>query len=133
MYEYLIPIADDSDFSLARLEVSLKQFYGQNEDRTINIERFGEDKIVVLVERFPFYLNVSDAPEVPFESAEMAAHWTGDPSGKERLQNCSRRIEMYADGRDPSMAYFNDSLYILGEIEKFDGAFIFDPMQGSFI
>jgi hypothetical protein len=67
------------------------------------------------------------------ESAELAQLWKGEAADVDRLRNCSRRIEMYAEKPDPNMDYFNDSLFIIGEVEKFDGVYIFDPLQGGFV
>jgi hypothetical protein len=132
MYEHLILIAFDSDFDFYRLTRYLKDFYARTDKRTINIELQG-DTLIVLVEKYPFYLLLSDEPQVLIESGEMAEAWTGDPEEKKRIAQSGRRLEMRTDRPDPDMRYFNDSLYILEAVEEFDGIYIFNPQSGEFV
>lgn len=40
---------------------------------------------------------------------------------KEKLKLCSKRFDISGSDDDYNMDYFNDSLFILGQIEKFNG------------
>jgi hypothetical protein len=132
MYEHLILITFDSDFDYFRLTKYLKDFYARTDKRKVNIELQG-DTLIVLVEKYPFYLLLSDEPHVLEESAEMAEAWTGDPAEKSRIAQSGRRLEMRTDRPDPEMKYFNDSLYILEAVEEFDGVYIFNAASGEFV
>lgn len=132
MYEHLILIAFDSDFDFYRLTKYLKDFYARTDKRKVNIELQG-DTLVLLVERYPFYLLLSDEPHVLEESVEMAEAWTGEASEKSRIAQSGRRLEMRTDHPDPEMKYFNDSLYILEAVEEFDGIYIFSTASGEFV
>lgn len=132
MYEYLILISDTSDFSMEGLEQNLRSFYARNEDRKVGIERI-DDEITVAIKNFPFFIELSGAPHVLEESAEIAESWKGNPAEKSKIAACSRRLEMHAQGQDFNMDYFNDSLYILGEMETFEGIYVYDPGQDSFV
>ena len=129
-YEYIIPLAADSDASLAGLKEKLDKSYAK-ESRPYSI-RMGEGFICLKVDHWTMEIGWSEEAHVLEESrelSEIAEYVDKNSDAYQALQGAHRRFETSASP-DPNMDYFNDSLYVLEAIESFSGVFVFDPHQG---
>lgn len=128
-YSYLAFIAPTSDASLIALKNNLETFYERPiienkpeillEDNQINI---------IFDDEYRLYIAFSEEEYVNEEALEIAEEqqldWNENTFDKAKLATCHKRFEIWGDD-DFDMDYFNDSLFIVEEIEKFTDVIIF--------
>ena len=129
-YKYTIFIHPDSDAGIATFKDKLFAFYENTEIKDKpTIELDGLNLIIAFSDRYSFYLKLNDEDYVNEEAKEFANElkldWNEEPFDAEKLRNCQKRFEMHGDP-DFDMDYFNDSLFILEQIEDFSEIIIFD-------
>lgn len=129
-YSYLILLSDQSNATIERLYNKLKDFY-QKDTRDIKIV-LEENEITIMFNNWNLYIGYSDEEYVLEESKEMAVNSAKGKPEQEKIAGCKARFEMSADP-DPNMDFFNDSCYVLEEIEKFNAVYVFDSNDSSFI
>ena len=82
----------------------------------------------IALNNYNFYITLVTASHVAVEAREIAEQfeedWSGNPYDKEQLKQSTVRLDFYGDP-DADMEYFNDSLFIIGQIEKTGNAIIF--------
>ncbi|PZR22645.1 MAG: hypothetical protein DI535_25700 [Citrobacter freundii] len=126
-YQYLAFIQPDSDAEPGKLKHYLESFYagGVRPPQIILTDKL----ITVAFDSYNFRIHYSDEPHVAVEAAELAedsdADWSEKHFDKEKLKSSSKRFELSGDP-DYDMDYFNDSLYIVEIIEKFNGVIVFN-------
>lgn len=83
---------------------------------------------IALNKNYNFYITLVTASHVATEARETAEQlekdWAGESYDKEELKQATARLDFYGDD-DTDMEYFNDSLFILEEIEKLGNTIIF--------
>jgi hypothetical protein len=128
-YSYLAFITPTSDASLIALKNNLDTFYAKPlienkpeivlEDNQISI---------IFSDEYRLYIAFSQEEYVNEEALEIAAEqkldWNENPFDKTTLETCHKRFEIWGDD-DFDMDYFNDSLFVVEEIEKFSDVIIF--------
>lgn len=128
-YSYLAFIAPASDASLIVLKNNLETFYEKPaienkpeivlEDNQINI---------IFDDEYRLYIAFSEEEYVNEEALEFAQEyktdWNETTFDKAKLETCYKRFEVWGDD-DFDMDYFNDSLFVIEEIEKFSDVIIF--------
>jgi len=128
-YSYLAFLQPSSNGNLLVLKQNLETFY---EKQTVadKPEITLDDNLITLVfnEEYEFHVFFSDEEHVNQEAKELAEEyefdWNENPFDKEKLKTCIKRFEVWGDD-DFDMDYFNDSLFIIDEIEKFTDVIIF--------
>lgn len=126
-YQYFALIHNDSNADINVLKENLDVFYSKTSKKpTISLT---DKELKISFTDFDFQIYLSEEKSVLEESVEMADDFKVDYSemefDKEKVKTCSKRFEISADD-DFDMEYFNDSLFILEQIEKFNGITIFN-------
>lgn len=128
-YSYLAFIAHTSDASLIALKNNLETFYKRPvienkpeiilEDNQINI---------IFDDEYQLYIAFSEEEYVNEEALEIAQEqqldWNENTFDKTALETCRKRFEIWGDD-DFDMDYFNDSLFVIEQIEQFSDVIIF--------
>jgi hypothetical protein len=122
-YQYFALIQPESDADIKTLKENLDAFYAKSSKKP-NISLV-DKTITIAFDNFTFKIYLSDDDSVIEESVEMAddfkTDYTYNEFDKEKLKLCSKRFDISGSNEDYNMDYFNDSLFILGQIEKFSG------------
>ncbi|WP_456313052.1 hypothetical protein [Pseudomonas shirazensis] len=129
-YSYLAFIEPSSNAGIETLKNHLEDFYAKpviTEKPTITVEN---NQIEILFDdEYRLYVFLSEEDHINEEAQEFAIEyeldWNENTFDKEKLKTCKKRFEIWGD-EDFDMDYFNDSLYIIEQIEKFDGVIIFN-------
>lgn len=126
-YRYLAFIQPGSDADLHVLKSSLEEFYAKGVHPPSI--RLADKTITVAFDSYNFFIHLSDEPHVIKEAIEIAddslTDWNDKHFNKDILKISNRRFEMWGE-RDDDMDYFNDSLFIVGIIEQFNGITVFN-------
>lgn len=125
-YSYMVYILPESDLTLASLKEKLEKFFSLNKSLKI---KYSEKQIILTFEDgYSFNIILNENDYVKVESQEMSEYkkldYNDHPFDKEKLKKSSSRLELWGD-EDYDMEYFNESLYILKEIETFKNIVIF--------
>ncbi|KQO25056.1 hypothetical protein ASF10_07760 [Flavobacterium sp. Leaf82] len=128
-YSYLAFITPDSNASLIALKNNLETFYNKSETADKPEIVLDNDQIeLVFKDEYRLYIAYSQEEYVNEEALELAEEheldWNENIIDKAKLQTCNKRFEIWGDD-DFDMDYFNDSLYIIEQIENFDDVIIF--------
>lgn len=128
-YSYLAFVQDSSNADIHALKNYLEDFYAQTETNNrpaITIENNQID--IVFNDEYSLYALFSDEEYINEEAQEFAeeyeADWNENIFDREKLKTCKKRFEIWGDD-DFDMNYFNDSLFIIEQIEKFNDVIIF--------
>lgn len=128
-YSYLAYIQPKSNGDLFLLKENLESFY-DNETTAERPEITLDDNQINITfdDGYQFYIFFSEGEHVNQEAKEIAEEfeldWNETPFDKEKLKTCQKRFEVWGDD-DIDMDYFNDSLFVIEQIEKFAGVIIF--------
>ena len=122
-YQYFALIQPDSNADILALKENLDAFYSKLSNKpTISLQ---DKNITIAFGSFTFQIFLSEDDSVLEESIEMADDFKTDYAenefDKEKLKRCSKRFDISGSDDDYDMDYFNDSLFILEQIEKFKG------------
>jgi len=127
-YRYFALVQPDSNADITTLKENLDTFYSKSSKKPCILLR--DKEIEILFDNFTFTISFSDSDWVIEESIEMADDFDTDYNlndiDKEKLKLCSKRFDITGSDADANMDYFNDSLFILSQIEKFTGVTILD-------
>ena len=127
-YRYFALIQPDSNADVTTLKENLDTFYSKSSKKPSILLR--DKEIEILFDNFTFTISFSDSDWVIEESIEMADDFDTDYNlndiDKDKLKLCSKRFDITGNRADANMDYFNDSLFILSQIEKFTGVTILD-------
>jgi len=129
-YSYLAFITPSSNAALPLLKSNLQAFYERpviDNKPEIVLE---EDQInLIFNDEYRLYIAFSEEEYVNEEALEIAAEqkldWNETSFDKAKLETCYKRFEVWGDD-DFDMEYFNDSLFVIEQIEKFDDVIIFN-------
>lgn len=128
-YSYLAFIAPTSDGNLIALKNNLETFYKSVTENKPEILLENEQINLVFEDNYRLYIAFSEESYVNEEALEIAAEskldWNETAFDKAKLETCNKRFEVWGDD-DFDMEYFNDSLYIIEEIERFNDVVIFN-------
>ncbi|KAF2517014.1 hypothetical protein [Flavobacterium foetidum] len=128
-YSHLAFLPPSSNADLAVLKNHLETFYARPviTDKP-KIILNGKQITVTFKDGYNFYIYLSEEKHVNQEALEIAEDleedWNEKPFDKEKLKASNKRFELWGD-QDFDMDYFNDSLFIVNQIEKFDDVIIF--------
>lgn len=128
-YSYLAFITPDSDANLIDLKNNLEIFYARPviEDKP---EIVLENNQITIIFNDEYRLNIAFSNEeyVNEEAIGIAQEhqldYNENTFDKTKLETCYKRFEVWGDD-DFDMDYFNDSLFVIEEIEKFNDVIIF--------
>ncbi|OMQ11732.1 hypothetical protein [[Flexibacter] sp. ATCC 35103] len=128
-YSYLAFITPGSDASLITLKNNLETFYEKSEIENKPEIVLNDQQIdIVFDDEYQFYIAFSQEEYVNEEALELAQEneldWNENVIDKAKLETCHKRFEIWGDD-DFDMDYFNDSLFIIEQIEKFNDVIIF--------
>ncbi|QSW88124.1 hypothetical protein J0383_17880 [Flavobacterium endoglycinae] len=127
-YSYSAYITPSSNADITVLKDYLEDFY-QEENPEILLSN-NEIKIT-FDDEYNFYIYLATEEHVNQEALEIADDLETDFNenlyDKEKLKASKKRFEMWGDP-DFDMDYFNDSLFIIEQIEKFNDIIIFQNM-----
>ncbi len=129
-YSYLAFIAPTSNAQLDTLKTYLQEFYSRpvfqaKEQPEISLSR--QKITVTFKDGYRFYIHLSKQKHIQEEATEFLEEkhdYAEQSFDKQLLATCTQRFEIHGDD-DYDIDYFNDSLYILEEIEKFTDIIIF--------
>lgn len=129
-YQYFGIIPNDSKASLEGIEKNLKAFYekstGSEGKPTITLK--AKEINISFPSGYQFNIGLSDEEHVHAEAQELAedfkVDWNEKSIDKQVIETSRARFEMSAD-EDFDMDYFNDSLFIVEQLEKEDGVVVF--------
>lgn len=128
-YSYLAFITKNSDANLIALKNNLEAFYEPVTENKPEIVLESDQINLVFEDNYRLYIAFSDEAYVNEEALEIAAEhkfdWNENSFDKAKLETCNKRFEVWGDD-DFDMEYFNDSLYIIEEIERFNDVIIFN-------
>ncbi|MFZ0597769.1 MAG: hypothetical protein WAM46_12385 [Flavobacterium sp.] len=128
-YSYLAFIAPNSDANLIALKNNLDAFYEPVTENKPAIVLKSDQINLVFEDDYRLYIEFSEEAYVNEEALEIAAEhkfdWNENSFDKAKLETCNKRFEVWGDD-DFDMEYFNDSLYIIEEIERFSDVIIFN-------
>lgn len=127
-YSYSAYITPSSNADITVLKDYLEDFY-QEENPEILLS---DNEIKITFDNeYNFYIYLATEEHVNQEALEIADDLETDFNenlyDKEKLKASKKRFEMWGDP-DFDMDYFNDSLFIIEQIEKFNDIIIFQNM-----
>ncbi|HEY1193779.1 hypothetical protein [Flavobacterium sp.] len=128
-YSYSAYILPSSNATILALKEYLEEFYqkSDHEDQP-DIDLRDNQITLIFNDEYRFYIYLSEEKHVNEEALEIAedleTDWNEEPFDKQKLKTAQKRFELWGD-EDFDMDYFNDSLFILDQIEKFSGIIIF--------
>lgn len=128
-YSYLAFIQPTSDADIDVLKMNLDKFYSNQQLDAQPKISLVDDKITLTFNgKYNFYICLSDDEHIIDEAKEFAQNqefdWADEPFDKEKLKISNKRFEVWGDD-DYDMDYFNDSLFIVEQVEKFSDIIIF--------
>lgn len=128
-YSYLAFITPASDAGLVVLKDNLEIFYARPaiEDKP-EIVLENNQITIIFDNEYRLCIVFSEEEYVNEEALEIAQEHSLDYNqnafDKTQLETCYKRFEIWGDD-DFDMDYFNDSLFVIEAIEKFNGIIIF--------
>ncbi|WP_289661844.1 hypothetical protein [Flavobacterium panacagri] len=128
-YSYSAYILPSSNATITVLKEHLEEFY-QNSDAGNQPEIILSNNQITIIfnDEYRFYIYLSEEKHVKDEALEITENleedWNEQPFDKEKLKTAQKRFEVWGD-EDFDMDYFNDSLFIIDQIEKFSDIIIF--------
>lgn len=128
-YSHLAFIGPESNAAITVLKEYLDDFYEDPEDGGKPEIVLEENQITITFDdEYNFHIYLAEEEHVNIEAVEIADFNTEDynenPFDAEKLKASVKRFEIWGD-QDFDMDYFNDSLYIMEQIEKFNDIIIF--------
>ncbi|WP_433812857.1 hypothetical protein [Flavobacterium johnsoniae] len=124
-YSYSAYISPSSNADIKVLKEFLDAFY-QESDNKITLS---DNQITITFDdEYNFYIYLAEEEHVNQEALEIADYleedWNETSYDKEKLKASKKRFEIWGDS-DFDMDYFNDSLFIIEQVEKFNDIIIF--------
>jgi len=112
---------------LEDIEKILKEYFKKRE-QSVTIKKYNETRLVITFpDNYNFHFSLDNRDFVQVELKEIAADkGITEPD----ILACDARVEFWGD-EDLSVDYFNESLFVLGELESLP-IFMFDLTQGIF-
>jgi len=128
-YSYLAYIQPTSNADIKLLKTNLDDFYSNQDNEYRPSISISNNEIKLTINRdYHFYINLSNEPHVIEEAIEFSENskndWAENPFDIKKLKSCNKRFEIWGE-EDYDMDYFNDSLFIIEQIEKFSDIIIF--------
>jgi len=128
-YSYLAFIQPTSDADIEVLKKNLDTFYNNSNVEEKPCISLKNNKIIInFSEKYKFYIYLSEKEYVIEEAEEFAQNggldWADKPFDPKKLKTCRKRFDIWGED-DYDMDYFNDSLYIIEQVEKFSDVIIF--------
>ncbi|SHG30693.1 hypothetical protein [Flavobacterium johnsoniae] len=124
-YSYSAYISPSSNADIKVLKEFLDAFYQESDNKII----LNDNQITITFDdEYNFYIYLAEEEHVNQEALEIADYleedWNETPYDKEKLKVSKKRFEVWGDS-DFDMDYFNDSLFIIDQLEKFNDIIIF--------
>lgn len=124
-YSYSAYISPSSNADIKVLKEFLDAFYQESDNKII----LSDNQITITFDdEYNFYIYLAEEEHVNQEALEIADYleedWNENPYDKEKLKASKKRFEIWGDP-DFDMDYFNDSLFIIDQLEKFNDIIIF--------
>ncbi len=128
-YSYLAFIQPTSNADINILKTNLENFYANQMLEVQPKISLVDNKITLTFkDGYSFFIFLSDEEHIITEAKEFAEEtkldWAEEPFDKEKLKTSKKRFEIWGND-DYHMNYFNDSLFIIEEIENFSDIIIF--------
>ncbi|GAA6768078.1 hypothetical protein AAFH68_40300 [Flavobacterium sp. CGRL1] len=124
-YSYSAYISPSSNADIKVLKEFLDAFYQESDNKiTLNDNQI----TITFDDEYNFYIYLAEEEHVNQEALEISDYleedWNENPYDKEKLKASKKRFEIWGDP-DFDMDYFNDSLFIIEQVEKFNDIIIF--------
>jgi len=124
-YSYSAYISPSSNADIKVLKEFLDAFYQESDNKII----LNDNQITITFDdEYNFYIYLAEEEHVNQEALEIAddleEDWNENIYDKEKLKVSKKRFEVWGDS-DFDMDYFNDSLFIIDQLEKFNDIIIF--------
>lgn len=124
-YSYSAYISPSSNADIKVLKEFLDAFYQESDNKII----LSDNQITITFDdEYNFYIYLAEEEHVNQEALEIADYleedWNETPYDKEKLKASKKRFAVWGDP-DFDMDYFNDSLFIIEQVEKFNDIIIF--------
>ncbi|WP_036480237.1 hypothetical protein [Myxosarcina sp. GI1] len=124
-YCALIPLAIENNFTIAKLAELLSKRLPEYESESTT------DRIVISQNEWTLNVVLDKGDWVNIEAKEMAKFYPDLPN-IESLKSSTQRIDISSYANDSEMEHFNTYLFVLEEIETFQGVlFEFDPRDAK--
>ncbi|GAA3777407.1 hypothetical protein [Flavobacterium ginsengiterrae] len=127
-YSYSAFIAPGSNADIAILKDYLESFYSESDAENPQIVLDNNEIKLTFDDEYNFYIYLAEEEHINQEALEIAddleEDWNEDIYDKEKLRASKKRFEVWGDP-DFDMDYFNDSLFIIDQIEQFSDVIIF--------
>lgn len=128
-YSYSAYISPYSNADIQVLKEYLDVFYNESDTGDKPQIVLSDNQITITFNaEYNFYVYLSNEKHVNEEAVEIADYletdWNEKVYDKEKLKTAVKRFEVWGDP-DFDMDYFNDSLFIIDQIEKFNEIIIF--------
>ena len=128
-YSYSAYILPSSNAEITVLKGYLDSFYHKPENIDEPKIVLNDNQITITFnDEYNFYIYLSQEKHINDEAVEIAddleTDWNENLYDKEKLKTSIKRFEVWGDP-DFDMDYFNDSLFIIDQIEKFSEILIF--------
>ena len=128
-YSYSAYILPSSNAEITVLKEYLDSFYHKPENIDEPKIVLNDNQITITFnDEYNFYIYLSQEKHINDEAVEIAddleTDWNENIYDKEKLKTSIKRFEVWGDP-DFDMDYFNDSLFIIDQIEKFSEILIF--------
>lgn len=131
MYELLILLTSPDIKGTEPYARAIEQEYATHKGGVRPLVKLVGDSIEIVFGQFKFYVDVSCAPHVLEESAEIALQFAKGHPEQRRIAQAACRYELHSD-EDRDMEYFNDMVFLSEAASSLAGAFVFDPQAGEF-
>lgn len=128
-YSYLAFIQPTSNADIKILKSYLDDFYSnQQKDDKPTLTLSLDEITLTFNNSYHFFICLSKEEFIIEEADEFSKDrnndWSEKPFDKEKLKTCDKRFEIWGE-EDYDMDYFNDSLFIIEQVEKFSDTIIF--------
>lgn len=128
-YSYSAYLLPHSNADIQVLKEHLDAFYTESDAAEKPQIVLSDNQITITFnDEYNFYIFLSDEKHVNEEALEITDYletdWNEKVYDNEKLKTSAKRFEVWGDP-DFDMDYFNDSLFIIDQIEKFNDIVIF--------
>lgn len=132
-YSTLVLIPEGHEITLPQVFERLQQRFIEAGMPTVAwhdpVAWYDSRHVVVQQDDWKLHLYFEDEAHVKEEAQELAEDLIQDEQDRKLVSSSKSRIAIFGDP-DPEMMYFNEYLFVLEEMEKFLGLYIFDPNEG---
>lgn len=129
-FQVLLP--DGTEASIKEAQESLLRFFkSPQETRSVTCIVSDMNLAVLTLDDWTIRIDFQSGESVQSESRELAEHYGHKYKGATDLASCSSRFVIACDS-DPGSTHINDMIWMLGCLNRFEGAITFDCVSCNF-